>query len=66
MDRFTYSFLILGGMLVFTYIVSPDVQTTLIALKTGVNKEQIAYLWLISIVGIAFFMYMLYRAHLLP
>lgn len=66
MDKFTKSFLILGSMMVFTYVVSPDIQTTWIAIESGVNLEKIKMLWIVSLIGIVVFMYLLYSMRQLP
>lgn len=66
MEKFTKSFLILGSMIVFTYVVSPDIQTTWIAIESGVNLEKIKMLWIVSVIGIAIFMYLLYSMRQLP
>lgn len=61
MKKFTKIFLLLGTYALFTYTVVPDVQTTMVAIQTGVNKEQIKKLWAISLIGTAAFMYAIYK-----
>lgn len=66
MEKFTKLFLLLGAYTLFTYTVVPDVQTTLVAIQTGVNKDEIKKLWTISLIGSAAFLYLMYKEGELP
>jgi len=66
MDKFTKMFLILGGYVLWTYSVMPDIQTSLVAIQTGVNKDEIIKLWALGLSGTAVFFYALYRVGQLP
>lgn len=59
-------FLLLGAFGLWTYTVVPDLQTSLVALQTGVNKEQVKKLWVVGLAGTAVLMYELYREGELP
>ena len=66
-ERFNRLFLLMGGLMVWTYMMAPDVQTTMVALKTrGVKRNQIAALWAVSLVGIGLFINQMYKERILP
>lgn len=62
----TKLFLLLATYLLFTYSVMPDVQTSLVAIQTGVNRQEIAGLWAVSAFGAGMFLYALYRVGEMP
>lgn len=66
-DRFNRLFILMGGLMVWTYMMAPDVQTTMVALKTrGVKRTHIAALWAVSLVGIGLFINRMYKERILP
>lgn len=59
-------FLLLGTFGLWTYTIVPDLQTTLVAMQTGVNKEQIKNLWIVGLLGTGVLFYLLYSEGELP
>lgn len=66
MDRFTKLFLLTGGLLVWTYMLAPDYQTSLVAIKSGVDRKEIEQLWIVALIGVAIFLYAMYKEGITP